>query len=161
MLFDGRGYVLYAFTYDQTSKSRCYGACAKAWPPYLVKKPKAGTGAKQSLLGTTRRTDGSIQVTYNGRPLYYYVDDGKGQILCQNVRRVRRPLADPPRQRQARSLSAVSAGDTPATGRLAASEHLVDEGEHDGMAGLIAWPPPTHSTLIDGIAAASASCRLA
>jgi predicted lipoprotein with Yx(FWY)xxD motif len=85
VLFDGRGYALYAFTYDRKSKSRCYGACAKAWPPYLAKSPKAGAGAKQSLLGTTRRTDGSIQVTYGGRPLYYYVGDGKGQILCQNV----------------------------------------------------------------------------
>jgi predicted lipoprotein with Yx(FWY)xxD motif len=85
VLFDGRGYVLYAFTYDQRNKSRCYGACAKAWPPYLVKKPKAGAGARQSLLGTTRRSDGSVQATYGGRPLYYYVGDGKGQILCQNV----------------------------------------------------------------------------
>lgn len=85
VLFDGKGFVLYAFTYDQKKKSRCYGACAKAWPPYLAKSPKAGAGAKQSLLGTTRRADGSIQVTYDGRPLYYYVHDGKGQILCQNV----------------------------------------------------------------------------
>jgi predicted lipoprotein with Yx(FWY)xxD motif len=85
VLFDGRGYALYAFTYDQKRKSRCYGACAKAWPPYLVKKPKAGKGVKKSLIGTTRRNDGSIQVTYAGRPLYYYVGDGKGQILCQNV----------------------------------------------------------------------------
>ena len=86
VLFDGRGYVLYAFTYDGKNKSRCYGACAKAWPPYLVKQPKAGAGAKPSLLGTTRRSDGSIQATYNGWPLYYYVHDGKGQILCQNVK---------------------------------------------------------------------------
>jgi predicted lipoprotein with Yx(FWY)xxD motif len=86
VLFDGRGYVLYAFTYDKKKRSRCYGACADAWPPYLVKKPKAGAGAKQSLLGTTRRTDGKIQATYNGWPLYYYVHDGKNEILCQNVR---------------------------------------------------------------------------
>ena len=86
MLFDGSGFVLYAFTHDQTGKSRCYGACAAAWPPYLVKKPKAGRGTKQSLIGTTRRADGSIQATYAGRPLYYYVGDRKpGQILCQNV----------------------------------------------------------------------------
>ena len=85
VLFDGRGYALYAFTHDQKSKSRCYGECAKAWPPYLAKSPKAGKGAKQSLLGTARRSDGKSQVTYGGRPLYYYVGDGKGQILCQNV----------------------------------------------------------------------------
>jgi predicted lipoprotein with Yx(FWY)xxD motif len=86
VLFDGRGYALYAFTYDRKNRSRCYGACAEAWPPYLVKKPKAGAGAKRSLLGTTRRSDGSIQATYNGWPLYYYVHDPKGEILCQNVR---------------------------------------------------------------------------
>ena len=86
VLFDGRGYVLYAFTYDRRNKSRCYGACAEAWPPYLVKQPRAGAGASASLLGTTRRSDGSIQATYNGWPLYYYVHDGKGQILCQNVK---------------------------------------------------------------------------
>jgi predicted lipoprotein with Yx(FWY)xxD motif len=86
VLYDGKGFVLYAFTRDGTGKSRCYGACAAAWPPYLVKAPKAGPGAKQSLLGTTRRTDGALQVTYAGRPLYYYAGDRRpGQILCQNV----------------------------------------------------------------------------
>jgi predicted lipoprotein with Yx(FWY)xxD motif len=86
VLFDGRGYALYAFTHDAKGKSRCTGACAAAWPPYLAKKPSAGAGAKSSLLGTTRRSDGSAQVTYAGRPLYYYVGDRKpGQILCQNV----------------------------------------------------------------------------
>ena len=75
MLYDGKGFVLYAFTHDRKGKSRCNGACAAAWPPYLAKSPKAGAGAKQSLLGTTRRTDGSVQVTYAGRPLYYYVGD--------------------------------------------------------------------------------------
>jgi predicted lipoprotein with Yx(FWY)xxD motif len=86
VLFDGRGYVLYAFTHDAKGKSLCTGACAAAWPPYLAKSPRAGTGAKASLVGTTRRADGSVQVTYAGRPLYYYVGDRKpGQILCQNV----------------------------------------------------------------------------
>jgi predicted lipoprotein with Yx(FWY)xxD motif len=86
VLFDGRGYVLYAFTHDLKGKSRCTGACAAAWPPFLAKTPHAGTGTKASLLGTTRRADGSVQVTYAGRPLYYYVGDRKpGQILCQNV----------------------------------------------------------------------------
>jgi predicted lipoprotein with Yx(FWY)xxD motif len=86
VLFDGRGYVLYAFTHDLRGKSRCSGACAAAWPPFLAKTPHAGTGAKPSLLGTARRVDGSVQVTYAGRPLYYYVGDRKlGQILCQNV----------------------------------------------------------------------------
>jgi len=82
ILFDGRGFVLYAFTHDTKGKSTCTGACAKAWPPYLVK----GAAPKGKLLGTTRRAEGTTQVTYAGRPLYYYVGDRKpGQILCQNV----------------------------------------------------------------------------
>jgi predicted lipoprotein with Yx(FWY)xxD motif len=87
-LFDGRGFVLYAFTKDARGKSTCSGACAAAWPPYVVKQqPSAGGGVSQTLLGTTRRADGSMQVTYGGRPLYYYIGDrSPGQILCQNVR---------------------------------------------------------------------------
>jgi predicted lipoprotein with Yx(FWY)xxD motif len=86
-LFDGRGFVLYAFTRDTNGKSRCAGACAAAWPPYLVRqRAHAGAGVTGSLLGTTRRGNGSLQVTYAGRPLYYYVGDRRpGQILCQNV----------------------------------------------------------------------------
>ena len=86
VLFDGRGFALYAFTHDPKGKSTCTGACAAAWPPYLARSPRAGSGAKSSLLGTTRRADGSVQVTYRGRPLYYYEGDRtRGQILCQNV----------------------------------------------------------------------------
>ena len=51
VLYDGRGFVLYAFTHDTKGKSLCAGACAAAWPPYLAKSPKAGAGAVQSLLG--------------------------------------------------------------------------------------------------------------
>lgn len=88
IVFDGRGFVLYAFTHDPRGRSTCSGDCATAWPPYLAKgKLRAGMGAKQSLLGTTARANGTKQVTYAGRPLYYYVGDTKpGQILCQNVR---------------------------------------------------------------------------
>ena len=87
VLFDGRGYVLYAFTRDANRRSACYGACAKAWPVYYPKGTlRAGTGIKGSLLGTTKRRDGRRQITYAGRPLYYYVGDTKaGQIRCQNV----------------------------------------------------------------------------
>jgi predicted lipoprotein with Yx(FWY)xxD motif len=87
ILFDGRGFVLYGFTKDSNGRSACSGACAAAWPPYIVKgKPTAGSGATAKLLGTTRRADGKLQATYAGRPLYYYVGDRKpGQILCQNV----------------------------------------------------------------------------
>ena len=87
VLFDGRGYVLYAFTRDKDGRSACYAACAKAWPVYYAKGTlRAGNGIKRSLIGTTKRRDGRRQVTYAGRPLYYYVGDMKaGQILCQNV----------------------------------------------------------------------------
>jgi predicted lipoprotein with Yx(FWY)xxD motif len=88
ILFDGRGFVLYAFTRDPRGRSVCSGACAKAWPPYL--KPKStlrvGKGLKRALLGTVARRNGRRQVTYAGRPLYYYVgDNGPGVIRCQDV----------------------------------------------------------------------------
>ena len=87
ILFDGRGFALYAFTKDPRGRSACSGACAAAWPPYLVNRSaKAAVGVKSSLLRTTKRSDGKLQVTYGGKPLYYYVGDRKpGQVLCQNV----------------------------------------------------------------------------
>jgi predicted lipoprotein with Yx(FWY)xxD motif len=87
VLFDGRGFVLYAFTRDHR-RSACYGGCAKAWPPYYAPKGSltVGAGLTRSLLGTVRRRNGRRQVTFAGRPLYYYVGDrSPGQILCQNV----------------------------------------------------------------------------
>jgi predicted lipoprotein with Yx(FWY)xxD motif len=87
VLFDGHGKALYAFTRDRDGRSACAGACAAAWPPYIAGgDPRAGAGAASSLLHTISRPDGRQQVTYAGRPLYYYVGDRKpGQILCQNV----------------------------------------------------------------------------
>jgi predicted lipoprotein with Yx(FWY)xxD motif len=89
ILFDGRGRALYGFTRDKRGgPSQCYGACATAWPVQYAKagQLRAGAGVKQSLIGTTRRRDGRLQVTYNGWPLYYYVDDVRpGQVTCQNV----------------------------------------------------------------------------
>ena len=83
---DSKGEALYLFTKDGKGKSQCYGACAKAWPPFLTKaKPRAGKGIVGRRLGTTRRRDGKLQVTYNGQPLYYYVHDKPGVILCQDV----------------------------------------------------------------------------
>jgi predicted lipoprotein with Yx(FWY)xxD motif len=80
--FDGRGFALYAFTADKPSRSTCYSACAKAWPPFIVTRRPTG----DPLLGVARRRDGRLQVTLAGRPLYYYVGDRRpGQILCQNV----------------------------------------------------------------------------
>jgi predicted lipoprotein with Yx(FWY)xxD motif len=87
VIFDGRGFVLYAFTKDRRA-SGCYGACAKVWPPYFAPKGRlaVGRGVNRGLLGTVRRRNGRRQVTYAGRPLYYYVRDRRpGQILCQDV----------------------------------------------------------------------------
>ena len=88
VIWDGRGYALYAFTRDRRrGPSQCYGACARAWPVYYSKTAlRAGPGIKRSLIGTVRRRDGRRQITYNGWPLYYYVDENRpGLILCQNV----------------------------------------------------------------------------
>jgi predicted lipoprotein with Yx(FWY)xxD motif len=87
ILFDGQGRALYAFACDPHGRSVCKGACAKAWPPYIAKRrPGAATSVKSSLLGTTKRANGSLQATYRGRPLYYYVNDTRpGQVTCQNV----------------------------------------------------------------------------
>jgi predicted lipoprotein with Yx(FWY)xxD motif len=87
VLFDGRNRVLYGFTRDRRGgPSRCYGACAKAWPVYFGKGSlRAGKGVRQSLIGTTKRRDGRRQVTYNGWPLYYYAHEGPGEVRCQNV----------------------------------------------------------------------------
>lgn len=87
ILQDRRGRTLYLFTKEKSSKSRCYGECARAWPPLITKgEPRARNGAKQSELGTTKRKDGKLQVTYNGHPLYYYVDeDEPNEVLCQAV----------------------------------------------------------------------------
>jgi predicted lipoprotein with Yx(FWY)xxD motif len=87
IVFDGSNRALYAFTRDRRGRpSTCYGTCAAAWPPYIVSgKLRAGAGTKRSLFGTTRRRDGKRQLTYRGWPLYYYVHDPVGQVLCQNV----------------------------------------------------------------------------
>jgi predicted lipoprotein with Yx(FWY)xxD motif len=86
VLFDGRNSALYLFTRDSRNRSRCYGDCAVAWPPFLAKgRPRAARGVKQSLLGTVRRRGGTRQVTYKGQPLYFYIDDPRGQVLCNNV----------------------------------------------------------------------------
>ena len=87
VLFDGRSRVLYGFTRDRRGgPSRCYGACAKAWPVFFGKgSVRAGKGVRKSLIGTTKRRDGRRQVTYNGWPLYFYAHEGPGEVKCQNV----------------------------------------------------------------------------
>ena len=86
VLFDGRNRALYLFTRDPRNKTRCYGACAAAWPPFYAKgRPRAGRGIDRSLLGTIERRDGRRQVTYKGQALYFYIDDPRGQVLCNDV----------------------------------------------------------------------------
>ena len=87
ILVDSRGITLYDFPPDKGTKSVCYGACAALWPPLLTSgKPVAGLGVKASLLGTTRRSDGKLEVTYNGHPLYSFVSDRKpGQTTGQGL----------------------------------------------------------------------------
>jgi predicted lipoprotein with Yx(FWY)xxD motif len=78
ILVDGQGRRLYLFEADKGTKSRCYGACARAWPPLTTTgKPQAGSGISSALLGTIARTDHTTEVTYNGHPLYYFVSDTK------------------------------------------------------------------------------------
>lgn len=72
------GLTLYDFHKDEGGTSACYGACASAWPPLLTEgEPKAQAGAMASQLGTTKRKDGTVQVTYNDWPLYTYAGDQK------------------------------------------------------------------------------------
>jgi len=78
ILVDPNGRTLYLFAKDSGSQSTCSGGCATAWPPLRASgKPTAGGGAKPSLLGTTSRSDGKPQVTYDGHPLYGYQGDSK------------------------------------------------------------------------------------
>lgn len=89
ILVDQDGKTLYLFEADHGSTSTCNGGCAAAWPPATTSgSPKAGSGAKAGMLGTTMRSDGSEQVTYNGHPLYWYAGDTNagdtnGQALDQ------------------------------------------------------------------------------
>jgi predicted lipoprotein with Yx(FWY)xxD motif len=87
MLVDSHGRTLYLFARDKKGKSACSGACAAYWPPLIASgKPHAVNGAKASLLGTTRRADGRLQVTYRHHPLYKYAGDaGRGQTNGQGL----------------------------------------------------------------------------
>jgi predicted lipoprotein with Yx(FWY)xxD motif len=86
MLFDSRGQAIYGFERDRRNRSTCYGACARAWPPvYTEGRPRAAGATRSSLLGTTRRRDGRLQVTYAGKPLYFYVNEEPGEVRCHNV----------------------------------------------------------------------------
>ncbi len=84
VLVGANGRTLYLFTADKGAKSVCYGQCATYWPPLIAGKATAGAGLQGSKLGTTKRKDGELQVTYNGHPLYYFALDKKaGDIKGQ------------------------------------------------------------------------------
>jgi predicted lipoprotein with Yx(FWY)xxD motif len=84
-LVDANGRTLYLWDADHGPKSTCSGACAQAWPPLTsTATPKASGAVKASLLGTTKRADGSNEVTYAGHPLYLFAGDTQaGQTTGQ------------------------------------------------------------------------------
>jgi predicted lipoprotein with Yx(FWY)xxD motif len=76
ILVNSKTHTLYMFAKDRNDKSACSASCAKFWPPLLAQgKPTAGSGVKASLLATTKRSNGSLQVTYNKHPLYTFALD--------------------------------------------------------------------------------------
>jgi predicted lipoprotein with Yx(FWY)xxD motif len=78
VIVDAEGMTMYDFHKDKGTTSACYGACAEAWPPLLTGgKPTVTGGAEASLVGVTKRKDGTEQVTYDGHPLYGFVEDQK------------------------------------------------------------------------------------
>jgi predicted lipoprotein with Yx(FWY)xxD motif len=87
ILVDGKGITLYLFVADKGTSSTCYTSCTTIWPPVLTTgAPQAGAGADAMLLGTTTRTDGKVEVTYAGHPLYYFVQDkAAGDTTGQGV----------------------------------------------------------------------------
>src|SRR5262245_23729096 len=87
VLVDSHGKTLYIWAHDKGTKSTCNGDCAEYWPPLLTNgRPVAAGGAKGTLLGTSRRSDGRIQVTYAGHPLYYFIKDRKpGQTTGEGL----------------------------------------------------------------------------
>ncbi|WP_220490939.1 hypothetical protein [Tessaracoccus sp. MC1627] len=88
ILVDGAGMTLYMFTNDTPNMSACEGQCLENWPP-LLGEPTEGAGVDDSKLGTMTRSDGEVQATYNGWPLYYWVGDtAPGDTTGQNVQGV-------------------------------------------------------------------------
>jgi predicted lipoprotein with Yx(FWY)xxD motif len=86
VLYDSHHLALYVFSADRGTTSTCYGACQTAWPPMLTKGAPRVSGLNASLVGTTKRKNGSLQVTYAGHPLYYWSGDTSHTIMCQHVK---------------------------------------------------------------------------
>ena len=84
VLTNAKGFTLYSFAPDTATASKCYGSCAAYWPP-VTGTTAAGSGLPGKV-GTIRRTDGSLQLTYNGHPLYAYIgDSAPGQASGNNI----------------------------------------------------------------------------
>ena len=85
VLATSSGRTLYLFMKDKHGKSACYGQCATYWPPLMKKGAlRAGAGVKANLLGTAKRKNGKLQVTYKGHPLYLFkLDHASGQVAGQ------------------------------------------------------------------------------
>lgn len=111
ILVDSSGLTLYLFEADKGTTSACSGACAAAWPPLVTSgRPTAGGGIDAALLGTTKRSDGTMQLTYNGHPVYRFASDTKpGDTTGQGVNGfgalwyVLSPAGDPITNQQASS----------------------------------------------------------
>jgi predicted lipoprotein with Yx(FWY)xxD motif len=85
MLFDLSGHTPYRFDGDRGSVSTCYGPCAKAWPPALTEGKIRAVDVPRKLVGTSKRKDGTIQLTYAGHPLYTHSGEGQGEIKGNGV----------------------------------------------------------------------------
>lgn len=90
ILVDSSGRTLYLYAPDKKNQSTCYGQCAAFWPPLLTPgAPRAAHGVRASLLGTTRRKDGKLQVTYAGHPLYHFSEDtAPGDVKGQGLQNI-------------------------------------------------------------------------
>ena len=86
VLVAANGRTLYLFTADKGRRSACYGKCASVWPPLIAAHPAVGRGLHASMLGTTKRRDGKLQVTYGGHPLYLFAKDTKpGDVRGEGI----------------------------------------------------------------------------
>jgi predicted lipoprotein with Yx(FWY)xxD motif len=89
ILTDGHGRTLYLFTPDKENLSVCYDGCATAWPPLLVGNTTVSLDGIGGTISTVMRLDGNRQVTYDGKPLYYFIrDTSPGETKGQGVRNV-------------------------------------------------------------------------
>jgi predicted lipoprotein with Yx(FWY)xxD motif len=124
ILVDSQGRTLYLFKKDSGTKSACNGACASAWPPVRANgKPTVGGGANASMIGTTARSDGAAQVTYNGHPAYTFVMDKKpGDTNGQGVTAFGATwFALSPAGNQASGTASKSGGSTSTSGGTSSS----------------------------------------